>query len=517
MGDTPWAAATPASAVERAMTDGLQVLVLVDDDAARERAVAALDDRYDVVVADASEGTLPEFDLCIADHDALTHHYETILERKHDSGGVFLPCLFLRGESHGGLPDWELATVDAVVSLSDVAETLADRVDALLDHRARTVELAEQKRRELRQQEAFTEAAIEALPDLFYVFDTDGSLQRWNGRAREITGYDDDELARMHTLDFLPEADRDGIARRIEAAFRAGESYTIEVPLVTRDGTTIPYEFKVAPLWDPDGELSGGVGIGRDITDRRMRQELSRQNERLEQFASIVSHDLRNPIAVANGFLDLAAQDCDSPHLDRVDGALDRMETLIDDLLALARQGMTVDDVEPVSLASAATGAWSSVASDTASLDVVTDRALLADASRLQQLLENLFRNSVEHGSTGSRDGGSRPDDSVEHGSTGNRSAQRSGDSVEHGGADVTVTVGDLEEGFYVADDGPGIPADQRDGVFEYGYTTSDDGTGFGLAIVRQIAEAHGWSVAVTESDSGGARFEFTGVDRPLD
>ena len=60
--------------------------------------------------------------------------------------------------------------------------------------------------------------------------------------------------------------------------------------------------------------------------------------------------------------------------------------------------------------------------------------------------------------------------------------------------------------GFAVADDGPGIPADDRDRVFESGYTTGD-GTGLGLAIVKTIAEAHGWTVSVTESDAGGARF----------
>ena len=65
-------------------------------------------------------------------------------------------------------------------------------------------------------------------------------------------------------------------------------------------------------------------------------------------------------------------------------------------------------------------------------------------------------------------------------------------------------------DGFYVADDGRGIPAADRDRVLDAGYTTDDDGTGLGLAIVAEIAESHGWSVAVTESDAGGTRFEFT-------
>ncbi len=110
-------------------------------------------------------------------------------------------------------------------------------------------------------------------------------------------------------------------------------------------------------------------------------------------------------------------------------------------------------------------------------------------------MFENLFRNSVEHGSTSSR---TESDDSVEHG------------RCADGAAPVTVSVGTTDDGFYVADDGVGIPPEERDDVFERGYTTSDTGTGFGLAIVVEVAQAHGWSVSVTESEDGGARFEFT-------
>jgi signal transduction histidine kinase len=139
---------------------------------------------------------------------------------------------------------------------------------------------------------------------------------------------------------------------------------------------------------------------------------------------------------------------------------------------------------------------------------VAADRKLAADPDRLASLLENLFRNSVEHGSTGSRP---QADDSVEHGSTGSR--PRAGDEVTDADRAVAVEVGALPDGFYVADDGPGVPEDRRDRVFERGYSTTREGTGFGLSIVEEIAAAHGWTVAATEADGGGARFEVTGVD----
>ncbi|KDS90388.2 HTR-like protein [Halorubrum saccharovorum] len=154
------------------------------------------------------------------------------------------------------------------------------------------------------------------------------------------------------------------------------------------------------------------------------------------------------------------------------------METLIDDLLTLARDGEGVEETERVSLGEFAETCWDGVETAGASLRVETDRAILADRSRLRQLFENLLRNAIEHASE-----------------------------------DVTVTVGDLDGGFYVADDGSGIPENDRERVFETGYSTNEDGTGFGLEIVETVAEAHGWDVRVTDAAGGGARFEFTGVD----
>ena len=172
-----------------------------------------------------------------------------------------------------------------------------------------------------------------------------------------------------------------------------------------------------------------------------------------------------------------------------IESSLDRMEILIGDLLNLARKGVTVEDPDTVSLRGVATAAWRSVDTGDATLDVQEDRLTLASESRLQQLFENLFRNSVEHGSTDGR---------------------------------LTVTVGvidgedvgaDRAVGFAVADDGDGIPEDLRDRVFTAGETTHEDGTGFGLAIVKSISEAHGWTVDLTSSADGGARFELTGVE----
>ncbi len=221
------------------------------------------------------------------------------------------------------------------------------------------------------------------------------------------------------------------------------------------------------------------TGLLIDVTDQKERErELQRQNVRLDEFSSIVSHDLRNPLNVVEGRLELARQECDSEHLDDAARAAERMNVLIDDLLTLAREGDTVDDTEPVDLVTLTENCWRNVVTTEATLTTEIDRRIHADQSRLQQLLENLVRNAVEHG-----------------------------------GDDVTVTVGELDDGFYVEDDGSGIPKEDRDDVFEAGYSTAKDGTGFGLSIVKQVADAHGWNIRVTDGFEGCARFEITGVE----
>jgi PAS domain S-box-containing protein len=261
----------------------------------------------------------------------------------------------------------------------------------------------------------------------------------------------------------------------------------------------------------PDKEVSllrtAADMLSHTLERQRRVRELRRQNERLDEFASVVSHDLRNPLNVADGFVDLARDTGDVDHLDRAASALDRMDTLVGDVLELARQGRTVGETSQVELGGLVERAWRAVETGEATLVVDEETATVsADAARLCQAVENLFRNSVEHGTTSSQ---TRSDDSVEHGSTSSRAAPD--DAVEHGREDVTIRVGALEDGagFYVEDDGPGIPAEERERIFDHGHTTAADGSGFGLSIVESIVEAHGWTIRPTDADTGGARFEI--------
>ncbi|EMA39700.1 multi-sensor signal transduction histidine kinase [Halobiforma nitratireducens JCM 10879] len=257
-------------------------------------------------------------------------------------------------------------------------------------------------------------------------------------------------------------------------------------------------------------ETTAGYLIYTDLTELKERErELERKTARLDQFASVLSHDLRNPLNVADGYLEAARQSDDpTAELEEIERSLDRMERIIDDVLTLARSGGDIDDCDAVDLEQAAREAWENVSTPDASLDIEPNGRVRADRSRLLRLLENLFRNAIEHGSPdSSADGGGvaagcARDDS-EMGSDCDCDSHSSSEPA------VRVRVEPLEEGFAVEDDGPGIPPDERDTVFESGYTTGDGNTGFGLAIVEQISEAHGWRIDLTDGADGGARFEF--------
>ncbi|MDF9745275.1 histidine kinase N-terminal 7TM domain-containing protein [Natrinema salsiterrestre] len=227
------------------------------------------------------------------------------------------------------------------------------------------------------------------------------------------------------------------------------------------------------------GEPRGYGLIVRDVTElEAYAADLERKTEQLERFAGVLSHDLRNPVSVALGYAELEQENRESEHLQKAIGALERIDETIEDLLMLSREGEAIDDPEPVPLRSVVEEAWTTSETKTAALkvEIGDGTRVRADASRLRTLLENLFRNAAEHGGE-------------------------------------TVRVGSLEDGFFVEDDGPGIPVDERETVFEYGRTTREEGTGFGLAIVRSIATAHGWSIAATEGRDGGARFEISGAE----
>ena len=304
--------------------------------------------------------------------------------------------------------------------------------------------------------------------------DTRFEFERLSPSYERQTGLTTEEVRGQTPREVFGEDQGAELASNYHRCVNAGKPISYQEELEVDDDARF-WQTKIAPVVS-GGEVTRLVGVTRNVTDRVERErQLRQQNERLDEFASVISHDLRNPLGVAQGRATILAEQIESEHLDVLLGNLTRMESIVEDTLTLARQGNTISDTESINLTDIVGKCWANIDTDEAAIEIVDETTFQADPDRLQHVFENLFRNAAEHG-----------------------------------GADVTVRVGSHDHGgIYVEDDGPGIPVEKRDEVLEPGYSSACGGTGFGLTIVKRIVEAHGWALSITDGTDGGARFEI--------
>ena len=342
--------------------------------------------------------------------------------------------------------------------------------------------------------DSFVAAGFDALPARVAILEEDGTIvytnQSWKsfgdeqGLADGAGGVGTNYLAVCDASD----DDGDDAARGIRAvADGSRETFSLEYPCHT---PTENHWFTMQATAYRHGGERYVLVMHVDVTERkRLEQRTQDQADRMETFATLLSHDLRNPLAVAMAqaeSLDLEAGATEIES-DSLRSSLERMERIIDDALVL----VSVDEVaapEPVDLADAVAESWSHVRTDDATIEVADATTIRAEPSLLTHLLENLFRNAIDHAGPAPR---------VDVGLL---------ETADDGGLEDDVV------GFYVEDDGPGIAPADREQVFESGYTTATDGSGFGLAIVDHVVDAHGWSIDVRDGEGGGARFEVRDV-----
>lgn len=331
-----------------------------------------------------------------------------------------------------------------------------------------------QREAHIRSEQRFFDAAINTVDDLFLAINDSHTVLRWNEKAESLT----ESLGQNETPalpDVLQGTDPNTVATALKEGFQTGQS-SLTTTLTTPDGEEI-VAFEMARMAGSEEPIL--LLLGRDITALEThRAALQRQNERLETFSSVVSHDLQNPLQLATAHFDLIKDEVSvesAENVAAVERAHIRMHDLIDDLLTLAQQGGASLSKTLVDIGALARTSWTGINSEQAQLDIESDSHLGADPNQLRHLFENLMTNAVVHA-----------------------------------GPDVTVTIGDLHNGFYVEDDGPGISGGHRDDIFETGFTTAENGTGIGLMIVKDVADRHDWSITATAAENGGARFEVT-------
>jgi PAS domain S-box-containing protein len=460
------ATSTPADAV----ATGDQVSVLhVDDDVEQTELVSTylerLNDDFRVVAETDVAAALDEvadrpIDCVVCDYRMPEIDGIEFLRRVREEYPN-LPFILFTGEGTEAVASEAIeAGVTSYVQKGgpEVYDQLANRIENAVTRRRseRRARIARDRLIELYEQR-----------DGFYILDADWTVSYWNRTIAERTGLSSEAVLGERFWDVFPEATHTDVYDAFHTAMEAGESVEFERYYEPHDYWV---DVRAYPV---DGMLF--VHSRETTGDNERQEELERRNQIIQSFASTVSHDLRNPLNVAEGRIELAQETGDFEHLDAVTEAHNRMRNLIDELLRLARDEEL--ELVTVSLEAVAEDAWTTVSSASAELVVEDDAVFDAHRSELRRLFENLFWNAIDHGGA------------------------------------TTIRVGRTDDGVFVADDGSGIDDGERDSVFESGVSTKEDSPGFGLSIVSGIADNHGWDIGLAESARGGARFEISGVD----
>ena len=347
------------------------------------------------------------------------------------------------------------------------------------------VDVEETKRyeRELQTTKRRLDAILEHTTTPMFMKAADGRHLLVNRGYRELFGLSPGEAVGETDETLHPPERAATLTATDETALETGEAVESE-DVLEIDGRDRTFLVTEVPLYDvgtaaDSDEPVGVFGVAQEVTDRLDRERhRRRRDDQIDALAGVLSHDLATPVSTARGRLEAAAETGDPDHVAAAADAVERIDEIRTELARVLRDGTFVDELTPVALADAADRVWATLETETASLRTRTDAVVAADERALERLLGNLLCNAVAHGGDG-----------------------------------VTVTVGATPDGFYVADDGPGVPPADRDRVFEPGVSSRDGAEhGMGLVSVSQIATAHEWDVSVTESADGGARFELAGV-----
>ncbi len=325
---------------------------------------------------------------------------------------------------------------------------------------------------------------LESVPSGVVAVDPGGRITTLNRAAKEMTGLEPGVVGRAFAEVFPFEGPEPPSLEDLERAPR-------QVVAVRRpDGERAVLGLRVSPFRGDGGEVLGRVVVFQDVTRLRRLEEQEARNRRLVamgQMAAGIAHEIRNPLGSLELFASHLAEELrGTPHEEMAGHVLKGLQNLsriTGNLLLFARQ--VEPRCRPVDLrevvAEALLYARSAVRAKGVVLEeVLGETPVAADPDLVRQALLNVLLNAVQAVDTGGRIRVTcRPD------------------------PDEDPPVARVS----VSDDGPGVPEEERERIFDPFYTTRARGVGLGLAIVQRIVSSHGGWVSVDDADLGGARF----------
>jgi len=353
--------------------------------------------------------------------------------------------------------------------------------------------------RRLRESERRLQGIVAHSSAIIFLKDAGGRFELVNHSWEILTGKTGDEIYGKTDHDVFPPETADRFAIHDRQVMQSGQPLICEEAVHHADGLHT-YMVVKFPILGPDGAVQGLCGIASDISNRKQMEEaLRRSNAELEQFAYVASHDLREPLRMINSFLTLLerhmAGRLDAEERDYLrfarEGAT-RLDRLVLDLLDYSRVGQASQPAQPVDSREALDTALShlrpAIEESSVTLALAATMPWVgANADELARLFQNLIGNAIKY-----RD----PDRPLK--------------------IVLSVARKDSFWEFAVADNGIGIPPEQRERVFRifqrlHGRDAYGGGSGIGLAICKKIVERHGGRLWIDETESGiGTTFRFT-------
>ncbi|MBA3393915.1 MAG: PAS domain-containing protein [Deltaproteobacteria bacterium] len=355
----------------------------------------------------------------------------------------------------------------------------------------------------------------DAMPQIVWSARPDGTFDYYNRRWYELTGRVDGVIGDQSWADVVHPADQPEVLARWHQALETGTAYEIEYRLRRKEGDHRWYLRRVVPIHDAEGKITRWLGTCTDIDQRRRSEDqlrssalqLSQSNRELENFASVASHDLQEPLRKIHSFVDClrdeqaATLNADGlDYLRRIQNAAVRMTTLVSDLLEFSRVSSLGKPFVPVDLDEVVAG----VASDLEArlrqtggrLEIEALPTVASDQLQMRQLFLNLIGNALKF---------HRKDTPPVVRVTGELIMGLDADGRARPAAGCRISV---------SDNGIGFDEKYLDRVFTIFQRLHGrgvyEGTGIGLAICRRIVERHGGSITATSKPGEGSTFSFT-------